>query len=159
MKALRPWLGSILAVAIIAGVALAANYDARLLTQWMKGGVWLIGKNDPALTTAANKLTGSHAGTTTYDFGTLSNVVGGFPTCQESWAITSTGSQLGDQCLAGSNLGVDGGAVLLTEATLGCAVSAADVTKVKLCVHFTDGGTYDLHDAGFFTRTLSNQAQ
>ncbi len=64
-------------------------------------------------------------------------------------------NSLSNSCEASSNLGFDGGDGLLTEATLTCRVSAANAAKVKLCVNFTDGGSYNLHDAGFYARVLN----
>lgn len=90
-------------------------------------------------------------GATTYDFQALGSLEGNV-TCAESSAITVPGALLTDGCDPSSNLGVDGGAGLLTEAWLSCRVSAAGAAKVKLCVQFTDGGSYNLGDAGFYVR-------
>ncbi len=90
---------------------------------------------------------------TAYDFAALSSDVLG-RTCDESWAVTAAGAALGDGCVSSSNLGMDGGAALLTEAALTCRVSAANAIKFKLCAQFTDGGSYDLGDAGFYGRIL-----
>ncbi len=89
-------------------------------------------------------------GSVAWDFPVLGNNALDTP-CDETGAITATGAAFGDGCSPSSNLGMDGGASLLPTATLSCR-AATNVAYVKLCVQFTDGGTYDLGDAGFTVR-------
>ncbi len=94
-------------------------------------------------------------GATTYDFPSLDPTVNGLGLpCAESWAVMATGAVLTDSCSASSNLGVDGGAALLSTAQLSCRVSAANAAVLKLCVQLTDGGSYNLGDAGFYVRVF-----
>lgn len=83
----------------------------------------------------------------TYDFPPVSSVVLGTP-CLETPTQTVAGAVIGDFCKISSNLGADGGSRLLDTAKLSCdAVTGGAIAK--LCVQLTDGGSYDLHDAGF----------
>lgn len=91
-----------------------------------------------------------------YDFPSLDPVsVFGLP-CAETGVVSLTGAAFGDQCLIASNLGQDGGALLLDLADLTCRVSSSGRVTAKLCMRAsTDGGSvYDLGDAGFFLRTF-----
>lgn len=148
-----PIIGLVLAAALAASAAWAISTKLitlesphRLLALWtFHSGV----KLGASGTTIPN----SYAGSTTYDFPALGSGVLDLP-CAESWSITTTGAAIGDPCQASSNHGADGGSVLPSNVTLSCSVTAADTTKAKLCVRFTDAGTYDSGDAGYYTRTL-----
>jgi hypothetical protein len=96
---------------------------------------------------------GAHTavGTGSWDFAVLGSAAGETP-CRESGAFPVGGALIGDGCEAASNLGADGGLRLLSTAALTCEAVAAGAV-IKLCVSLTDGGTYDLHDAGFTVRT------
>jgi hypothetical protein len=72
--------------------------------------------------------------------------------CAESHNIAAPGSSIGQGCTASSNLGMDGGSVLSSTALLTCR-AGTNVAVLKLCFFATDGGSYNLHDAGFFVRT------
>lgn len=98
---------------------------------------------------------GTGHGSASYTFGTLySSIDATGSNCATSWAITSTGSALGNFCLPTSNHGVDGGAVLNAEVTLSCFVSTANACKVRACNHQNDGGTVVLGDAGYSCLTF-----
>ncbi len=91
-------------------------------------------------------------GSTSYDFPSLGNNALDTP-CAESSSVTIPGALIGDGCMASSNLGSDGGSALLSTAQLRCrATTGAGV--LQLCVQLTDGGAYDLGDAGFYLRTF-----
>lgn len=148
-----------LGVVLISGAAIAAAYAGGFSSIWTqpgyaKAGIF-IGSGSP--TNTLNKLTRTSTGSGFYDFTTLGNVALEMP-CEESFPVTLNGTaSFRDQCLVSSNLGMDGGAALAATATLSCSVTAANTATAKLCVRFTDAGTYNLHDAGFFFQTFSNQ--
>ncbi len=91
-------------------------------------------------------------GSFSYDFPALASVSGAV-TCAETTAQSVPGALISDGCSPASNLGADGGARLLTEATLSCTMGNA-VGYLKLCVNFSDAGTYNLGDAGFTMRAI-----
>ena len=90
-------------------------------------------------------------GTTTWDFPALGNGALDAP-CAESANVTIPGALILDGCDPATNLGADGGAVLLSTANLTCRAGNG-FGVLKLCVQLTDGGSYDLGDAGFTLRT------
>jgi hypothetical protein len=72
--------------------------------------------------------------------------------CEETPVIAVTGGVVRtDFCQISSNLATDGGSALAAEATLTCRASV-DGVRGKLCVTYTDGGSYNLGDAGFNVR-------
>jgi hypothetical protein len=151
------------AVLAFTGLALGAAYTGAFggidaSPRYLKGG-FFAGSGSTANT--ANRVTNMLAGSTTYDFPALGNAPVDTP-CATTWPVTvsgasGVGARIGDPCAVASDLGTDGGAVLLSTAQLTCQVTAAAQATVKLCVHLTDGGSYNLGDAGFFVRTFSNQ--
>lgn len=96
---------------------------------------------------------GSYSGSIAWDFPALGNTALDTP-CSETDPIVTTGAAIGDSCSASTNLGADGGAGLLSTATLSCRVSAANRAIAQLCVRLTDAGSYNLGDAGFSVRTF-----
>lgn len=94
----------------------------------------------------------SNTASLTWDFPSLSNGTTLGTPCSETDPVSVPGAVITDGCNVASNLGLDGGALLLSTATLSCTVSAAAAATVKLCVQFTDGGSYNLTDAGFTVR-------
>lgn len=146
----------------IAGVAFAAAFPGPFggidgLPRWMKAGAFI---GASATTSADNKISNSRACSLSYDFPEVNNnPVSGGPACLESSTASCPTVKIHDTCLISSNLGEDGGAVLIREAQLSCR-TVTDGVVAKLCVSFTDAGSsskYDLGDAGFFFRTFSNQ--
>ncbi len=90
----------------------------------------------------------------TYDFPALTDARVQLATvCAESWTCTATGATIGDTCLASSNLGADGGSALASTAQLRCRAVTNGVV-FQLCNFTTDGGSYDLGDAGFVGRII-----
>ncbi len=98
--------------------------------------------------TVYNSIVGSRA----WDFPELSAVELGTP-CALSGVATLTGTRIGDRCSVGITFGADGGAdVLLSTATLVCR-AVTNGAVAQLCVHLTDGGSYDIADAGYVFQT------
>ncbi len=92
-------------------------------------------------------------GTCSFDFPVLDPVAPLGQPCGESFECAFSGSAIGLGCSPSSNLGADGGAALSSTATLSCRATAAGAVG-QLCFHATDGGTYNLHDAGFTYRVF-----
>ncbi len=88
----------------------------------------------------------------TWDFPPLGGSAELDTPCYESATLAVPGAVLDDDCRATSNLGKDGGARLLSTAWLECTTVTGGAV-FKLCARFTDGGSYNLHDAGFTART------
>lgn len=87
-----------------------------------------------------------------WDFPALGNTALDTP-CSETANCNLPGAAIGDSCIAGTNLGVDGGAVLLSTATISCRATTNAIV-FKLCVSLTDAGSYNLTDAGLFGRVI-----
>ncbi len=163
----------LVAVALAAGVALAANNitveqvyqvmfrpwtrtSAQLPNSAVYTGWVAYNSTKTALTVSDGtdwRTASPMVGAITYDFPALGSGVLN-TTCAESTTLTVAGALLGDGCFSSSNLGQDGGAALSLEATLTCRITAADTAKIRMCVSFTDAGAYDLADAGFYARAF-----
>ncbi len=169
---MRRWIPLCVTAAVLAGVAFAAQNininDVYVFQQVFRPhvrtntslpsaaaytGYMAFNSTSGALTVSdgtAWRTASPIVGSVAWDFPALGNGALDTP-CSETGAITATGAAIGDGCSPASNLGMDGGAVLLSTATLSCR-SATDSAFVKLCVQLTDGGSYDLGDAGFTVR-------
>jgi hypothetical protein len=103
------------------------------------------------VSTSAGATAFGKTATFTFDFGPLSsNALEA--NCEETPVIAVTGGVVRtDFCQISSNLATDGGSALAAEATLTCRASV-DGVRGKLCVTYTDGGSYNLGDAGFNVR-------
>ncbi len=90
----------------------------------------------------------------TWDFPALTDIRLVLATaCAETATCNAPGAVIGDSCLAASNLGMDGGAALHSDARLSCRAVTNGVV-FQLCSFTSDGGSYDLGDAGLVGRVI-----
>ncbi len=148
-----------LALLLGAGVTFAVNTVPVDLPQLFRGGLWILPSSLNAQITNANKITrslGSTPATTAWDFPVIGLNDLDTP-CRVSGLMPMTGVKWGDTCDVQSDLGMDGGAAALPDTVLLTCKSKNNGAVVKLCALFTDAGTYDAADGGFWIRTFSNQ--
>lgn len=129
------------------------RFSADVITSQRLGATTVNVDGGLVLSPTGSPIRRSYQAERAHDFPTLSSNVGGEQVCAESFPITSTGTKHKDFCTASTNLGMDAGVGLLLEATISCR-AATNATYVKLCVSFTDAGTYDAPDAGWSTLTF-----
>lgn len=91
-------------------------------------------------------------GTIAWDFEALSNIAMGTP-CGVSDIAVIPGALPDDGCTPSINLRSDGGTGLLSTAKLSCYATTGGA-YAQLCVSLTDGGSYNLGDAGLTLRTF-----
>ncbi len=157
----------ILAVGLVLGVAASAqtvtdqykvtlqpqHFVADMVTSQRLGATTVNVDGGLKLSPTGSQIRRSYQATRSYDFPTLGSDIPGAQVCAESFALTSTGTKYQDFCTPSTNLGMDAGTGLLLEATLSCR-AVTDATYVKLCVIFSDAGTYNAPDAGWSTLTF-----
>lgn len=148
MNRLRVWLP--LLVGFLVGAALAApptpSPEEKRAQHNFRGGV-LIGNVQEG--TAVSKIT---KGTRDYDFPSLTAAAAELDTvCAYSPAITVKGVAFGDVCMVGvDQVPVNAFGTLIPY------VTAAGQVKVQACaVGITDGGSFNMPDAGYHIRCLS----
>lgn len=88
--------------------------------------------------TSGTAIADSYAGSTDYDFPSLTD------DCGDTWDITVTGAALGDVCVAASTLAPT------DDSWLTCNVTAANTVKARLCTH----GAVNRADAGYTVRVF-----
>lgn len=172
---MKRWLPVLVAVAIAGGVALAASVNVTneqvflaMFRPWTRTtaqlpsvsayGQYVAWDTTKSALVVSDGTTWRSAspfiGTVDYAFPALQSDNSG-PVCALSNAATVPGATMGMGCVVSSNIGSDGGAVLSSDVTPTCRVSATGAAKVQLCLHVADAGTVTVADAGWILRVIN----
>ena len=77
--------------------------------------------------------------------------------CVHGPSFAIVGALVGDGCVASSNFGMDGGALIPEDVVVSCEIDGQGTGHVNLCSHLpTDGGVggFNLPDAGWYMRAV-----